>query len=126
VIDVLASIIQAGLPRPVGRICASALRDNPLGWSNCPPHHASSKPGNAPALAWEAHSRFDPYLFVDLGYGSSSFAPKDASLASTGLGINLSVANTFEIDVAAADALVANGNVRQGEWRVHIDLTASY
>lgn len=66
-----------------------------------------------------------PYLFVDVGAGRDQFLKTGRTLASAGLGADVTVTRAVTLHLDAADALRRSYIVRPGDWKLEASLKVS-
>lgn len=69
---------------------------------------------------------FSPFAFTDAGWGKDKATGADASLVSSGLGLDARVADAFSVSATAGYAWKSAPSTQSGDWRADIRLTATF
>ena len=67
-----------------------------------------------------------PYVFLDAGWGKDKATSKESNPLSTGLGLDVRIANRFSVAATAGYAWNDAPATRDGDWRVDLRLTAAF
>jgi hemolysin activation/secretion protein len=67
-----------------------------------------------------------PFAFLDAGYGKDKASGAESKPVSTGLGLDVRVANSFSVSATAGYAMKSAPSTDAGDWRADVRLTATF
>lgn len=73
-----------------------------------------------------SHVSVAPYAFLDAGWGKDKATSKESNPLSTGLGLDLRIANRVSVATTAGYAWNDAPATKDGDWRVDVRLTAAF
>lgn len=82
----------------------------------------------APAIQLGSAGAFvlSPFALIDVGYGRDEATADDLTIASAGVGADLSIGNVILANISAAYALTDATVTKAGDWRADVRVTAKY
>lgn len=80
----------------------------------------------SPVVSPMGNDNLSPYAFLDFGFGDDKASNAGLSLASTGAGIDYTIANNLSLNLTAAVALLDQGDREAGDLDFKVRLSVRY